>query len=101
MKLDKKLIDNFADITSMAAIACHKHVGKNDKIIADKAATDSMRKNLNKLNINGEIVIGEGELDEAPMLYIGEKLGTKNQASAIATAIHYELITAEECLPGV
>ena len=78
MKLDKKLIDNFADITSMAAIACHKHVGKNDKIIADKAATDSMRKNLNKLNINGEIVIGEGELDEAPMLYIGEKLGTKN-----------------------
>ena len=78
MKLDRKLIDNFANITSMAAIACHKHIGKNDKIIADKAATDNMRKNLNKLNIDGEIVIGEGELDEAPMLYIGEKLGTKN-----------------------
>ena len=78
MKLDKKLIDNFANITSMAAIACHKHIGKNDKIIADKAATDNMRKNLNKLNINGEVVIGEGELDESPMLYIGEKLGTKN-----------------------
>ena len=78
MKLDKKLIDNFANITSMAAIACHKHIGKNDKIIADKAATDNMRKNLNKLNIDGEVVIGEGELDEAPMLYIGDKLGTKN-----------------------
>ena len=78
MKLDKKLIDNFANITSMAAIACHKHIGKNDKIIADKAATDNMRKNLNKLNIDGEVVIGEGELDKAPMLYIGEKLGTKN-----------------------
>jgi len=78
VKLDKKLIDNFVNITSMAAIACHKYIGKNDKIIADKSATDSMRKNLNKLNINGEIVIGEGELDEAPMLYIGEKLGTKN-----------------------
>ena len=78
MKLDKKLIDNFANITSMAAIACHKHIGKNDKFIADRAATDNMRKNLNKLNINGEVVIGEGELDKAPMLYIGEKLGTKN-----------------------
>ena len=78
MKLDKKLIDIFTNITSMAAIACHKHIGKNDKIIADQAATDNMRKNLNKLNINGEVVIGEGELDEAPMLYIGEKLGTKN-----------------------
>ena len=42
---------------------------------ADKAATDSMRNEINKLNINGEVVIGEGELDEAPMLYIGEKLG--------------------------
>jgi len=78
VKLDKKLIDNFVNVTSMAAIACHKHIGKNDKIIADKAATDNMRKNLNKLNINGEVVIGEGELDESPMLYIGEKLGTKN-----------------------
>ena len=60
----------------MSAIACHKHIGKNDKIIADKAATDNMRENLNKLDINGKVVIGEGELDEAPMLYIGEKLGT-------------------------
>ena len=47
-------------------------VGKKDKIGADKAAVDSMRSELNKLDIKGEIVIGEGELDKAPMLYIGE-----------------------------
>ena len=76
MNLDKKLIDNLVNVTSSAAIACHKYIGKNDKFIADKAATDAMRKNLNKLDIIGKVVIGEGELDEAPMLYIGEKLGT-------------------------
>ena len=76
MILDKNLVDKFVNITSDAAIACHKFIGKNDKIIADKAATDSMRNNLNNLNINGKIVIGEGEIDKAPMLYIGEKLGT-------------------------
>ena len=78
MNLNKKLIDKLVEITSYAAVACHKHIGKNDKVIADKAATDSMRKNLNKLDINGTVVIGEGELDKAPMLYIGEKLGTGN-----------------------
>ena len=81
MNLDKELIDKLVNITSSASIACHKYVGKNDKIIADKAATDAMRKNLNKLDIDGEVVIGEGELDEAPMLFIGEKLGTGNGPS--------------------
>jgi len=76
MNLDKELIDKLVNITSCASIACHKYVGKNDKIAADKAATDAMRKNLNKLDIDGKVVIGEGELDKAPMLYIGEKLGT-------------------------
>ena len=76
MNLDKNLINKLVNITSNASIACHKYIGKNDKVIADKAATDSMRKNLNKLDIDGKVVIGEGELDEAPMLYIGEKLGT-------------------------
>ena len=47
MNLDKKLINKLVDITSNASIACHKYIGKNDKVIADKAATDSMRKNLN------------------------------------------------------
>jgi len=56
-------------------------VGKKDKIAADKAAVDAMRNELNKIEMNGQIVIGEGELDEAPMLYIGEKLGTGNGPS--------------------
>ena len=75
MALNKELIDKIISVTSKAAISCHKFLGKNDKINADKAATDTMRNEINKLEINGEVVIGEGELDKAPMLYIGEKLG--------------------------
>ena len=76
MPLNKELVDKIISVTSKAAISCHKFIGKNDKINADKAATDTMRNEINKLQINGEVVIGEGELDKAPMLYIGEKLGT-------------------------
>ena len=75
MALDKKFIEKIITVTTKAAISCHKFVGKNDKISADKAATDTMRNEINKLEFNGEVVIGEGELDQAPMLYIGEKLG--------------------------
>ena len=78
MPIDKKFVDHFIEVTSKAALASSYLVGKKDKIAADKAAVDSMRFNLNNLDINGHIVIGEGELDEAPMLYIGEKLGTRN-----------------------
>ena len=74
---DKKLVDKFSNITAHAAASCYIHLVKNDKILAYKAETDSMRNNLNTLDVNGKIVIGEGELDEAPMLYIGEELGTK------------------------
>ena len=76
MTLKKELVDEIVKVTSKAAISCHKFIGKNDKINTDKAATDSMRNEINKLKFNGEVVIGEGELDEAPMLYIGEKLGS-------------------------
>ena len=78
MSIDKKFIDQFVNVTSKAALASSYFVGKKDKLAADKAAVDSMRNELNKINMNGKIVIGEGELDEAPMLYIGENLGTKN-----------------------
>ena len=78
MTIDKKFVDQFINITSKAALASYYLVGKKDKIGADKSAVDSMRYELNKLDIKGQIVIGEGELDEAPMLYIGEKLGTTN-----------------------
>ena len=76
MKLSQELLNNLIEITSNSAIACYPFIGKNEKILADKAATDVMRQQLNNLNINGKVVIGEGELDEAPMLYIGEKLGS-------------------------
>ena len=76
MTIDKKFIDQFIDVTSKAALASSYLVGKKDKIAADKAAVDSMRSQLNKIDMKGQIVIGEGELDEAPMLYIDEKLGT-------------------------
>ena len=76
MNFNKEFLDKIINVTSRAAIACYPHLGKKDKILVDKAATDEMRKNLNDLNINGKVVIGEGELDEAPMLYISEKLGT-------------------------
>jgi fructose-1,6-bisphosphatase II / sedoheptulose-1,7-bisphosphatase len=78
MTIDKKYIDLFHDVSARAAFASYYLVGKKDKIAADKAAVDSMRNELNKIDMNGQIVIGEGELDEAPMLYIGEKLGTGN-----------------------
>ena len=78
MAIDKKFVDQFLNVTSKAALASTYLVGKKDKIAADKAAVDSMRSELNKLDIQGEIVIGEGELDEAPMLYIGEIVGNKN-----------------------
>ena len=76
MAIEKKFVDQLVNVTSRAAVASSYLVGKKDKIAADKAAVDSMRSNLNNLDIKGQIVIGEGELDEAPMLYIGEKLGT-------------------------
>ena len=78
MTIDKNFIDQFINVSSKAALSSSYLVGKKDKIAADKAAVDSMRSELNKMNIRGEIVIGEGELDEAPMLYIGEKVGNKN-----------------------
>ena len=86
MSLDKNLIESLIDITSKAAISCYPHLGKGNKTLADKAATDVMRYNLNRLNIEGEVVIGEGELDEAPMLYIGEKLGN-NKGQKIDIAV--------------
>ncbi len=78
MTLDKKFIDQFVNVSSKAALSSSYLVGKKDKISADKAAVDSMRTELNNMNISGRIVIGEGELDEAPMLFIGEEVGNKN-----------------------
>ena len=78
MTIDKKYIDHFINVSSKAALASSYLVGKKDKIAADQAAVDSMRFELNKVDMNGQVVIGEGSLDEAPMLYTGELLGNKN-----------------------
>ena len=77
MSIDQKFIEQFINVTSKAALASYHLIGKKDKVAADKAAVDKMRTELNKIDMEGEVVIGEGELDEAPMLFIGEKLGTK------------------------
>ena len=77
MTLDKKFIEQFVNVTIKAASAASHLVGKKDKNAADQAAVDSMRTELNKINMVGEVVIGEGSLDEAPMLYTGEILGNK------------------------
>jgi fructose-1,6-bisphosphatase II / sedoheptulose-1,7-bisphosphatase len=81
MTIDKKYIDQFINISSKAALASSYLVGKKDKIAADQAAVDSMRSELNKIDMNGQVVIGEGSLDEAPMLFTGELLGNKKGPS--------------------
>ena len=78
MQIDKVYIDSFIKATEWGAYGASLFKGKNDKISADKAAVDEMRRELNKINMKGKIVIGEGELDEAPMLYIGEEVGSKS-----------------------
>lgn len=74
--LDRGLVLDAVRVTEAAAIAAWHLVGRGDEKDADQAAVDAMRNALNDLAIDGEIVIGEGERDEAPMLYIGEKVGT-------------------------
>jgi fructose-1,6-bisphosphatase II / sedoheptulose-1,7-bisphosphatase len=73
--LDRMLVLEIVRVTEAAAIAAARLVGRGDEKAADQAAVDAMRTQLNELDIDGEVVIGEGERDEAPMLYIGEKVG--------------------------
>ena len=73
--MDRNLALEFVRVTEAAAIEAAKWIGKGDKNAADKAATEAMRSRFNSVSINGTVVIGEGERDEAPMLYIGEKVG--------------------------
>jgi fructose-1,6-bisphosphatase II len=77
-KMDRNLALELVRVTEAAALACGRWVGKGDKMSADAAATEAMRRTLDSIGISGTVVIGEGEMDEAPMLYIGEKLGRGN-----------------------
>lgn len=74
--MKRELALEFSRVTELAALAAYKWLGRGDKNNADEASVIAMRTMLNRINIRGEIVIGEGEIDEAPMLYIGEKVGT-------------------------
>src|SRR4030081_679304 len=76
--LDRILPSEMVRVTERAAVAAARLSGRGNEKDADQAAVDAMRRELNKLAIDGTVVIGEGERDEAPMLFIGEKLGKKN-----------------------
>ena len=76
--MDRNLALEVVRVTEAAALAASKLVGRGDKMAADQVAVDAMRHALNSLHIKGRIVIGEGERDEAPMLYIGEEVGSGN-----------------------
>ncbi len=79
--MDRNLALEFVRITEAAALACAKWTGRGDEKSADQAAVDAMRRAFDSVRIDGTVVIGEGERDEAPMLYIGEKVGFKGDDS--------------------
>ncbi len=84
--INPKLVNQFIKVCERAAYGASIFKGKNDKIAADQGAVDEMRNELNKVEMKGKIVIGEGEMDEAPMLYIGEKVG-KNVGEELDIAV--------------
>ena len=85
--MDRNLALNLARVTEAAALSAGKWLGKGDKNCADGAAVDAMRRMFDTVEIDGTVVIGEGEIDEAPMLYIGEKIGTKSGEEQVDIAV--------------
>lgn len=87
MKISDELASTIASVTEVAAIAAFEWVGKQDKNAADNAAVEAMRNRLNEIDFHGKIVIGEGEIDEAPMLYIGEQVGKQSSEHHLDIAV--------------
>ena len=85
--LERALVLDTVRVTEQAALAASRFVGKGDKIAVDRAGTEAMRDVLNTLDIGGTVVIGEGEMDEAPMLKIGERLGGGGQTYEVDIAV--------------
>jgi fructose-1,6-bisphosphatase II len=85
--MDRNLALEFVRITEAAALASARYLGRGDEKAADQAAVDAMRKAFDSVNVDGTVVIGEGERDEAPMLYIGERVGKKNSEIQIDIAL--------------
>lgn len=77
--MDKNLALEFVRVTEMAALSCSSYMGRGDEKAADQAAVDSMRRGFDSISMFGRVVIGEGERDEAPMLYIGEEVGKREE----------------------
>ncbi len=84
--MNRALAIEFSRVTEAAALAGFAWLGRGDKNAADDAAVQAMRLMLNQIEMRGEVVIGEGEIDEAPMLYIGEKIGT-GQGEEVSIAV--------------
>lgn len=99
--MDRNLALELIRVTEAAALASGRWVGMGDKNSADEAATDAMRRTLDSIGINGTVVIGEGEMDEAPMLYIGEKVGDANGSSPCVDIAVDPLEGTNICAKGI
>ncbi|MEM8626980.1 MAG: class II fructose-bisphosphatase [Pseudomonadota bacterium] len=99
-RIDRALTLEIVRVTEQAAIAASKLRGRGHEKAADQAAVDSMRTELNKLPISGRIVIGEGERDEAPMLFIGEEVGTGGAEVDIAVDPLEGTTICAKAMPG-
>src|ERR687886_1067166 len=98
--MDSDLSLEFLRVVEQAAIACAHTMGQGDRHKSDAVAVEAMRKEMDSLPIDGTIVIGEGERDEAPMLYIGEKVGMANKANGTPARQFDEVDIAVDPLEG-
>jgi len=99
--MDRNLALEVVRVTEAAALAAARYVGLGDRNAADQAATEEMRRTFNALHINGTVVIGEGERDEAPMLYIGERLGDGDPRSPEIDIAVDPLEATNSCANGI
>jgi fructose-1,6-bisphosphatase II len=99
--MDRNLALEVVRVTEAAALAAARYVGLGDRNAADQAATEEMRRTFNALHINGTVVIGEGERDEAPMLYIGEQLGDGDPRSPEIDIAVDPLEATNSCANGI
>ena len=99
--MDRNLALEVVRVTEAAALAAARYVGLGDRNAADQAATEEMRRTFNALHINGTVVIGEGERDEAPMLYIGEQLGDGDPRSPKIDIAVDPLEATNSCANGI
>src|SRR5512137_1003080 len=98
--MDRNLALEGVRITEAAALASARLMGRGDRIAADQAATEAMRGALNDLDVEGEVVIGEGERDEAPVLYVGERVGRAGAGALVVELALDPLEGTKLCATG-